>query len=124
MGKLLLFPGVKQTTLSVEATGVCANAVPKGTPKSGLTVDTRIYYGGDMCNQSGFGTVTERMEATRYGGSQVHIAMDDGRRMWITETMFSDEYKGHGGTRFVTEVAYNAFRAAQQAEFQRRFPSE
>jgi hypothetical protein len=120
MGKLILLPWVKEAVPATERNRIHCNALPRAN--SGLSVGTRIYYGGDMANPDGFGTITERKEPTKYGGSQVHIAMDDGRTMWIAEMSFSPEYKGHGGTRFVTEEAYNTFREARIAEFRRNLP--
>lgn len=77
-----------------------------------LTKGTRIYYGGDMANDSGFGTIT-RVEADRWGNS-IDLILDDGRKIKrLPPCAFSPEYKGHGGTRFVTIEAYNAFRRAQ-----------
>jgi hypothetical protein len=124
MGKLLLLPWVKEAKPATERNRIHANALSKEVPapQSGLSVGTRIYYGGDMANPDGFGTITERKEPTKYGGSQVHIAMDDGRKMWIAEMSFSPEYKGHGGTRFVTEEAYITFHKARIAEFRRNLP--
>ena len=47
-------------------------------------------------------------------GTHVDIKMDDGRDIeGLSIVAFSDEYKGHGGTRFVTEDAYRDFRQAQ-----------
>ena len=72
-----------------------------------LETGTRIYYGGDMANDEGFGTITE-MKTDRWG-SHVEITMDDGREIKVDEIAFSSEYKGHGGTRFVTIEAFNDF---------------
>lgn len=74
-----------------------------------LTKDTRIYYGGDMANNSGFGTITEAVRDK--WGSFITIKMDDGRDInRLPLCAFSAEYLGHGGTRFVTIEAYNAYR--------------
>ena len=46
-------------------------------------------------------------------GQFVTIKMDDGRDIeHLPICGFSSEYKGHGGTRFVTIDAYNAYRQA------------
>lgn len=80
-----------------------------------LKKGTRIYYGGDMANDEGFGVIKER--ATDQFGTWVDVEMDDGRDFnKLPITIFSDEYLGHGGTRFVTEKAYRAFRQAQIAK--------
>lgn len=74
-----------------------------------LTKGTRIYYNGDMANPDGFGTITEEIPQSRFMDEQVKITMDDGREMTIAKSYFSKEYKGHGGTRFVTKAAYDAY---------------
>jgi len=71
---------------------------------------TRIYYHGDMANQGGFGTITEAIPANKYAPEQVKVKMDDGREFTIFSSMIEGEYKGHGGTRFVTEEAYKKWR--------------
>jgi hypothetical protein len=77
-----------------------------------LTKGTRIYYGGDMANEEGLGVIVE--QATDAWGTWVDIKMDDGREInKLSIVAFSDEYKGHGGTRFVTEEAYRDFRQAE-----------
>ncbi len=82
-----------------------------------LYAGTRIYYGGDMANLPDFGTV-EAIEKDRWG---VHcrITLDDGRKMNINACLFSPKYLGHGGTRFVTEQAYNDYREEQFAGFRK-----
>ena len=77
-----------------------------------LPKGTRIYYGGDMANDSGFGTIAETISDK--WGQFVTIKMDDGRDIgqMLPICAFSDEYKGHGGTRFVTIDAYNKYRQA------------
>ena len=77
-----------------------------------LTKGTRIYYGGDMANDDGTGTIIEAY--VDKWGSFVDITMDDGRKInGLSIVSFSPEYLGHGGTRFVTLEAYNAFRRTQ-----------
>ena len=77
-----------------------------------LTKGTRIYYGGDMANDDGVGTIS-RFYIDKWG-AHIDINMEDGREInGISPSMFSEEYLGHGGTRFVTLEAYNAFRRAQ-----------
>lgn len=80
-----------------------------------LEIGIRIYYGGDMANDEGVGTITE-MKTDRWG-SHVEITMDDGREIKVDEIAFSSEYLGHGGTRFVTVEAYNNFRRASYEKF-------
>lgn len=76
-----------------------------------LPKGTRIYYGGDMANNDGFGTITGT-ESDKWG-QFVTIKMDDGRNIkHLPICCFSDEYLGHGGTRFVTIEAYNKYRQA------------
>jgi len=47
--------------------------------KETLKKGTRIYYGGDMANDEGFGTITS--QTTDKFGTFVGIKMDDGREM-------------------------------------------
>ena len=77
-----------------------------------ITNKTRIYYGGDMANSDGFGTIAKAISDK--WGKRVDIMMDDGRKInCLPVCAFSEEYKGHGGTRFVTLEAYNQFRKKQ-----------
>jgi len=79
--------------------------------KEDLKKGTRIYYNGDMANDEGLGVITE--QKTDKWGTHVNIKMDDGRDInGLSIVMFSDEYLGHGGTRFVTEEAYKKYRQA------------
>ena len=74
-----------------------------------LPTGTRIYYTGDMANQDGFGTITAT--TTDKWGQFLDIKLDDGRTIeQLPLCCFSPEYKGHGGTRFVTIAAYNLYR--------------
>jgi hypothetical protein len=86
-----------------------------GKMKSELYTDTRIYYGGDMANSEGFGTITA-IEKNKWG-IHVNIELDDGRKMTVSRSQFSDKYLGHGGTRFVTEKAYNNYYQLQFNKF-------
>ncbi len=83
-----------------------------------LAKGTRIYYTGDMANLDGFGEITEELPAGKYAPAQVKIKMDDGREFTTFKMGFSEEYKGHCGTRFVTEWAYRKFRHNQIKELQ------
>ncbi len=77
--------------------------------KENLRPGTRIYYGGDMANDEGFGAITSQQ--TDKFGDFLTIKMDDGREFRsLTPALFSEEYLGHGGTRWVTEEAFKKFR--------------
>ena len=77
-----------------------------------LKEGVRIYYGGDMANLESFRTITKQHN-DRWG-QFVSIKLDDGRTInKLPVIMFSADYKGHGGTRFVTIEAYNTFRHKQ-----------
>jgi len=77
--------------------------------KENLRPGTRIYYGGDMANDEGFGTITSQQ--TDKFGDFLTIKMDDGREFRsLSPALFSEEYLGHGGTRWVTEEAFKKFR--------------
>ena len=81
-----------------------------------LNEGTRIYYGGDMANPDGFGVITKAYSDK--WGSFVDVVMDDGREMRGLHTVgFSATYSGNGSTRFVTEAAYDEWRANQIAQF-------
>jgi hypothetical protein len=97
-----------------------ATSTPWEMEKVKLYTGTRIYYGGDMANQSDFGTITA-IQKDRWG-VHVSIILDDGRQTVISSCMFSPKYLGHGGTRFVTEQAYMDYREEQMAVF-REFAS-
>lgn len=78
--------------------------------KTSLEKGTKIYFNGDMANEEGFGIITnQRMDQF---GTIVDIKMEDGREFSTPIGIFSDEYAGHGGTRFVTKEAYDKFRQA------------
>jgi len=82
--------------------------------KEELKKGTRIYYNGDMANQEGLGVIIS--QKTDDWGTTVNIKMDDGRDInFLPVGMFSNEYLGHGGTRFVTEEAYKRFNNSVMA---------
>ncbi len=77
-----------------------------------LPVGTRIYYNGDMANQSSLGVITKHRSDK--WGQFVDTKLDDGRKQKsLPICIFSPVYLGHGGTRFVTEKAYDEYRANQ-----------
>ena len=77
-----------------------------------LTEGTRIYYTGDMANNESFGHIIKSWHDK--WGSWVDIHLDDGRILnMIGHHVFSEEYLGYGGTRFVTETAYYVHRDKQ-----------
>jgi len=82
-----------------------------------LSEGTRIYYGGDMANQEDFGTISKVIRGQF--GTQYHLRLDDGRDFTVSACVFSAEYLGHGGTRFVTEKAYKEWREIQIAKFRK-----
>ncbi len=84
-----------------------------------LPVGTRIYYGGDMANQSDFGVITKH-RSDKFG-QFVDTKLDDGRvQRSLPLCVFSPVYKGHGGTRFVTEKAYKEYRQQHLQNMQER----
>ena len=49
------------------------------------------------------------------------MTLDDGQKICgFAMHMFSPEYKGHGGTRWVTMAAYQAWQEAYFMEYQAR----
>ena len=106
-----------------------------------LPEGTRIYNGGDIANIEHFGTITRVIIDPKWGNSyeitpdpvKGESTGEDGgedggevdemdgvrRKPYIISTVqISPEYKGHGGTRIVTEAAYNEWRQARIAEMQ------
>ncbi len=82
-----------------------------------LPKGTRIYYGGDMANLDGFGTITKNYSDK--WGYFLHIKMDDGRDFpSIRVSNFSDHYEGNGLTKFVTEQAYHDWRKESLERYQ------
>lgn len=81
-----------------------------------VIIGTRVFNHGDMANIEHFGTIT----AIESGHYEITPDADSERTKpyCIPFCLFSPVYKGHGGTRFVTEEAYEAFRAEQIATFQ------
>lgn len=82
-----------------------------------VEVGTRIYYTGDMANESSWGTVTG-IAGGRFG-TQVCVALDTGRDAWVPAPMIGERYDGTCGVRFVTKAAYDAWRAERIAAYDR-----
>ncbi len=80
-------------------------------------VGTRIYNHGDMANSEHFGAIVKAW-SDRWG-FHYEIQIDDEyeaegypqHRYIIESVMISPVYKGHGGTRIVTEAEYNRWQA-------------
>ncbi len=74
----------------------------------------KIYYTGDVCNQSGW------FEITRYTMTAVDLSEIDGDRkiLGIGRNQIGNVYHGHCGTRFVTEKAYNTYRSEAMKGYQ------
>lgn len=85
-----------------------------------LTIGTRVFNNGDMANCEHFGTITA------IKGAYVEITADEGsdrtKPYSVPASMFCEKFLGHGGTRFVTEAAYKAWRQermeAMKAEYE------
>ena len=87
--------------------------------KMKLEKGVEIYYGGDMANREGFGVITKTGNIGY--GDFVNITMEDGRvKEQIPICGFSEEYLGHGGTRFVTKEAWKKWRDKQIEGFRIR----
>jgi|TARA_R110000824_G_scaffold369135_1_gene558553 hypothetical protein len=85
-----------------------------------IKVGTRIYYGGDMANPDGFGTVSD-VGRNSFTAKWYSIDMDDGTFIsMLPACMFSKKYAGNGSTRFVTKDAYDAWRAEALADMKAR----
>jgi len=86
--------------------------------QANLNIGDRIYNHGDMANVSHFGTI-QAIHAGNYG-PRYQVLPDpdsgyDGGPYWIDAYAISPAFKGHGGTRIVTEAAYHAWRNEQLA---------
>lgn len=75
-----------------------------------LTEGTRIYYTGDMANQSGLGTITKAWFDAKWGYHLVDIAMDD-EREWKAIHLAS--FQPGPGRRFWLLSDWEAKRQAQ-----------
>ena len=94
---------------------LCPGCRDTDVMRAELVEGCRIYYTGDMANDEGFGVVTKRYQ-DRWG-DWVNVVMDDGRiKNSLGVCLFSPEYLGHGGTRFVTEKAYKAWEVKRYEE--------
>jgi len=87
----------------------------------GLAPGVKVFYGGDMANREDWGTVTA-INSDRWGACVV-VAWDSGRQSSLSVALFSPEYLGHGGTRFVTQAAYRLWREAQLSSLRRALPN-
>lgn len=89
-----------------------------------LTKGTEIYYGGDRCNDSGFGVIVEVIQDKSWGDFY-EIDLEDGRKIRrLPVSMFSEKYLGHHGTNFVTKAVYQAYYDAAMAGFKARYTAK
>lgn len=84
-------------------------------------VGTRIYNRGDMANQSHWATITSAT-VDSFGNGVLTITPEDSdiSPYIINAHMISDVDHGHGGTRLVTEEAYNALHNARMMVYARK----
>jgi hypothetical protein len=100
-----------------------------------LKVGTKIWNNGDMANREHFGEIVDVLNR---GGiveyKIVELICDEekaymetsgdkrtARTYWIHAAMFSEEFKGHSGTRFVTAAEYVRYREAGMAAFRAKY---
>ena len=84
-----------------------------------VEVGIRLWNNGDICNPSHFGTVTKIGGDPRFG-QWLEIKPDedsgyDHGSYRIQAYIISQVFKGHSGTRIVTEAAYYEWRLQQIA---------
>jgi len=83
-----------------------------------VKIGLRVFNRGDMANIEHFGTISKIKSST--WGDDVQIVPDkdscDRSSYWIPAAMIHETDSGNGLTRFVTEAAYNAYRAKKIAE--------
>jgi len=93
-----------------------------GMEKAEIEIGLRVHNRGDMANLEHWGTVTKIIERERFA-DQVEITPDpeaERKPYTVFPIQISAVDKGHGGTRIVTEQAYNEFREKQLAALQER----
>ncbi len=79
-----------------------------------LKAGDRIYYTGDMANESSWATV----EAV--SPLDVALRFDNNRGTHhVTPQAFGDKYAGHCNPRFVTKAAYDAYQNMCKEAIQR-----
>jgi hypothetical protein len=72
-----------------------------------LQTGERVYYTGDMANQPDWCTITG------LENHNVKLQMDNGGETWVWDTSIGHVYQGHCNPRFVTQAAYDTWRAAR-----------
>lgn len=73
-----------------------------------IEIGSKVYYTGDVCNADGWFV----LKSIRSNGTfDLHEVDNDRKFLAVYE--IGQVYAGHGGIRFVTEAAYNEYRAAQ-----------
>lgn len=88
-----------------------------------LKVGDRVYYRGDMANPEAWLVVKLVRPADRWGPESYDFNVESGgfegqkEIKGIARHMVNAEDSGNGSTRFVTEAAYKALRAARMAEW-------
>jgi hypothetical protein len=87
-----------------------------------LALGTRIFNHGDMANVPSWSAIVDRKE-TDYGVTYTLRDEDDGHQWGIFAGQVSDEYKGNGLTRIVTEAAYYRWHAAKLAQLEAAIPA-
>lgn len=80
-------------------------------------VGTKVYYTGDMANQSGNGVVVAIRPATEWTHESMDITLDDGREMRAIQI---SNFSGIG-RRFWTMDEYQADRAKKIAQMEAEY---
>jgi uncharacterized lipoprotein len=80
--------------------------------KMKYNVGQKIYYRGDVANRPGWFKITEAIHDKYFKGYELK-EIDGERLLRVPEYMISEIDKGNGSTRFVTEVAYKAYKEQQ-----------
>lgn len=89
-----------------------------------LAVGDRVFNGGDVRNHEHFGTITAEKKGNYGHDFQItpdEDSGDDCEPYWIAAYTVQDIYKGHGGTRIVTEAAYKVWREERIAALRQNF---
>jgi len=80
-----------------------------------LTVGTRVWYTGDICNHEGNGEIVEVADCKWYTKSYT-VRLDDGRTFKLTPSAF----RAHPGRRFWPKDEWDAHWEAEVAQLKAR----
>ena len=86
--------------------------------KQDFNIGDRIYYTGDMANDSAWLIVSSTTHPT--GALELKHAEDESAWGFVHPVMIGDFYQGHCNPRFVTAKAYTTYYENRLATFRNR----